>query len=208
MSTCQRLAVLFGVSVASVVKWVAALASGSGRCIQAKPMGGERPLELKGERAWLLARISREAGPDLAGGGGRVGQARHAGQLYGAGWRFFQHQGITFKKNAARQRTRSRRHRPPPRTRWKTHQRRLDPAPGIHRRDLGQDQYDPPARALPPRRAPGRQGAARPLANTATFLAALRHDRITAPCIIKRQINGRELSGRVEIFLGAHSQTR
>ena len=33
---------------------------------------------------------------------------------YGAVWRFFKHEGITFKKNAARQRAGSRRHRSPP----------------------------------------------------------------------------------------------
>ena len=33
---------------------------------------------------------------------------------YGAVWRFFKHEGITFKKNSARQRAGSRRHRSPP----------------------------------------------------------------------------------------------
>ena len=59
--TCRATAALFGVSVASVVKWSQRWrTSGSAA---AKPMGGRRPLQLKGERAWLLARIAEK--PDL-----------------------------------------------------------------------------------------------------------------------------------------------
>src|SRR5947209_3356217 len=50
--TCRATAVLFGVSVASVVKWSAA-----------KQMGGWRQLRLQREREWLLARIAEK--PDL-----------------------------------------------------------------------------------------------------------------------------------------------
>jgi transposase len=49
--TCRATAALFGVSVASVVKWSQGWrASGSAA---AKPMEGWRPLRLTGERAWL-----------------------------------------------------------------------------------------------------------------------------------------------------------
>ena len=49
------MAKLFKVSVASVVKWCQRFrASGSA---EAKPMGGQRPLQLKGEREWILARL-------------------------------------------------------------------------------------------------------------------------------------------------------
>ena len=59
--TCRATAALFGVSVASVVKWSQRWrATGS---VAAKPMGGRRPLPLTGERAWLLARIAEK--PDL-----------------------------------------------------------------------------------------------------------------------------------------------
>ena len=50
------------------------------------------------------------------------------------------------------------------RTRWRTYQRpHRSFAPGLHRRDLGQDQHDPPPRLGAARRAAGRQGPARPL---------------------------------------------
>jgi transposase len=62
--TCRATAALFGVSVASVVKWSQRWrASGSAA---AKQMGGWRPLRLQSEREWLLARIAEK--PDLTCG--------------------------------------------------------------------------------------------------------------------------------------------
>jgi transposase len=74
---------------------------------------------------------------------------------------------------------------------------------------LGQDQHDPPPWPLPPRRPPGRQGAARPLAHAddpglrrgRLFLAALRCGRITAPCVLDGPINGASFRAYVEQFL-------
>ena len=97
--TCRVTAALFGVSVASVVKWPQRWrASGSAA---AKPMGGRRPLQLKGERAWLLARIAEK--PDLTLRAVMAELAeRGTPASYGAVWRFFKHEGITFKKKPAR----------------------------------------------------------------------------------------------------------
>ena len=59
--TRRATAALFGVSVASVVKWTQRWrATGSAA---AKPMGGHKPLVLLSERAWLLARLA--AAPDV-----------------------------------------------------------------------------------------------------------------------------------------------
>ena len=59
--TCRATAALFGVSVASVVKWSQRWrVSGSAA---AKQMGGWRQLRLQREREWLLARIAEK--PDL-----------------------------------------------------------------------------------------------------------------------------------------------
>src|SRR6516162_5178498 len=109
--TCRATAALFGVNVASVVKWSQRWrATGSAA---AKRMGGWRPLRLQRERDWLLTRIA--AKPDLTVRA-VVAElaARGTPASYGAVWRFLKHEGITFKKNAARQRTGPRRHRPPP----------------------------------------------------------------------------------------------
>ena len=67
-------------------------------------MGGNRPYALAAEREWLLRRLSQQ--PDvtlrallaeLAGRGIKVS--------YYAVWHFFEHEGISFKKKPARQRT-------------------------------------------------------------------------------------------------------
>src|SRR4030081_3495205 len=65
--TCRATAALFGVSVASVVKWSQRFrATGSAAAYW---MGGRRPRRLTGERDWLLARLAEEAGPAVRAGG-------------------------------------------------------------------------------------------------------------------------------------------
>ena len=109
--TCRATAALFGVSVASVVKWSQRWrVSGSAA---AKQMGGWRQLRLQCEREWLLARIAEKPDLTLRAVVAELAE-RGTPASYGAVWRFFKHEGITFKKNAARQRAGSRRHRSPP----------------------------------------------------------------------------------------------
>ena len=109
--SCRATAALFGVSVASVVKWAQRWrATGTAA---AKQMGGWKQLLLKREREWLLARLAEK--PDLTLRAVMVELAeRGTPASYGAVWRFFKYEGITFKKKPARQRARSRRHCPPP----------------------------------------------------------------------------------------------
>ena len=110
--TCRSTAALFGVSVASVVKWSQRWrATGSAAAGQ---MGGWKQLMLLPEREWLLTRIAEK--PDLTLRGVVAELAdRGTPASYGAVWRFFKRQGISFKKKPLRQRAGSRRHRPPPR---------------------------------------------------------------------------------------------
>ena len=99
--TCRATAALFGVSVASVVKWSQRYrATGSAA---AKPMGGRRRRLLAGERGWLLARIAEK--PDLTLRA-VLSELRGRGVVtsYGAVWGFFASEGVTFKKKPARQR--------------------------------------------------------------------------------------------------------
>jgi transposase len=79
----------------------------------AKQMGGWRQLRLKREREWLLARIAEKPDLTLRAVVAELAE-RGTPASYGAVWRFFKHEGITFKKNSARQRAGSRRHRSPP----------------------------------------------------------------------------------------------
>jgi transposase len=92
------------VAVSTVIEWVNAWRA-EGRLV-AKPMGGDRSSRLRGEREWLLQRIAttpdltlEEIRAELAARGKRVG--------YGTVWRFFAAEGISFKKNRARQRART-----------------------------------------------------------------------------------------------------
>jgi transposase len=100
----RQVASLFGVAISTVIKWVDAWrATGS---VAAKPMGGDRNSRLKGERAWLLARI--EAVPDLTLEEIRAElAARGVFVGYGTVWRFFASEGISFKKNRVRRRARA-----------------------------------------------------------------------------------------------------
>jgi transposase len=100
----RRAASLFGVAISTVIDWVDAWRE-SGR-LKAKPMGGDHSSRLKGERTWLLERIA--SAPDLTLEEIRselAGRDIHVG--YGTVWRFFAAEGISFKKNRARRRTRA-----------------------------------------------------------------------------------------------------
>ena len=67
-------------------------------------------------------------------------------------------------------------------------------------RNLDQDQYDPPTRLGAPGEAPRRQGPARAEWKTATFLAALRNDRIDAPAACSTGPSTASASSDVEQF--------
>ena len=106
--SCRATAALFGVSVASVVKWSQRWrATGSAA---AKQMGGWKQLLLLSEREWLLARIAQKPDLTLRSVVAELA-ARGRPASYGAVWRFFRHEGITFKKKPLCQRAGSRRHR-------------------------------------------------------------------------------------------------
>src|SRR6201987_1186504 len=93
--TCRATAALFGVSVASVVKWSQRWrASGSAA---GKPMGGWKQLLLKNEREWLLTRIAEKPDLTLRAVVAELAE-RGTPASYGAVWRFFKREGISFKK--------------------------------------------------------------------------------------------------------------
>jgi len=92
----------YQVAISTVIDWVDAWRR-EGRLTH-RPMGGDHSSRLKEDREWLLQRISEAADltleelrRELAARGKVVG--------YGTVWRFFAAEGISFKKNRARQRT-------------------------------------------------------------------------------------------------------
>ena len=109
-ASCRAVAATFKVSVASVVKWSQRFrATGSAA---ARPMGGNRPYALAGERDWLLSRLAETPDLTLRALVAELAQ-RGIKVSYYAVWHFFEHEGISFKKKPARQRTGSSRRRPP-----------------------------------------------------------------------------------------------
>ena len=111
-STCRAAAARFGVSVASAVKWSQRFrATGSAAAYR---MGGRRAYALAGERDWLLRRLAETPDVTLRG---LLAELAERGIVvsYYAIWHFFEHEGISFKKKPARQRTGPARRRPPAR---------------------------------------------------------------------------------------------
>jgi transposase len=129
--SCRATAVLFGVSVASVVKWLQRYrATGSAA---AKPMGRrDRPLILLPERDWLLARLA--AKPDLTLRGVQAELAARGIRVSGkAIWNFFRAEQVTFKKKPARRRAGSPRRGSPAGAMEEVPGPRRSATPGLHR---------------------------------------------------------------------------
>ena len=168
------------VSVASSVRFArAARATGSAA---AKPMGGKRPYLLAGQRDFLLARLAEK--PDLTLHA-LLGELRERGVVVSCDtlWRFLRKEKISFKKNAISRRTGSARRRAPSRA--------LEENPGeaLPKRLVFIDETWAKTNMT---RTHGwmERGLAliakAPYGHwkTTTFLAALRCDQITAPCVL------------------------
>ena len=105
--SCRETARLFGVSVASAVKWSQRRrATGSAA---ARPMGGRRRRVLVDEREWFLGRLAeqpeltvRALAGELAGRGITVGHSTV--------WSLLRASGHSFKKNRVRHRAGPARH--------------------------------------------------------------------------------------------------
>jgi transposase len=106
-------AALFGVSVASAVKWSQRLRQTGSAA--AKPMGGVRRAVLANEREWLLVRIN--AAPDLTLRA-LAGELAERGTVvsHWAVWKFCVNEGLSFKKKHSAQRAGPRRRRSPSRS--------------------------------------------------------------------------------------------
>ncbi len=195
--TTRAASAVFDVSVASVVKWTQRVKeSGSAA---AKPMGGKRPFLLETERDWLLARLDEK--PDLTLHALRD-ELRERGVAVSCDtlWRFLKRQEISFKKTlfAAEQDRPDVARR---RLRWKKYQARIDPSRLVF--------IDETWAKTNMTRTRGWRRRGKPLVakvphghwKTLTFLAALRHDAITAPFVLDGPINGEAFLAYVEQIL-------
>lgn len=100
--SCHEAAELNDIVPSTVVKWTQRLRlTGSPA---AKPMGGKRPYLLEEQRDWLLARIREKPDLTLHALLGELAEARDIVVSCDTLWRFLKREGISFKKNAPRQR--------------------------------------------------------------------------------------------------------
>jgi transposase len=196
-TSCRAVADIFAISPASVVKWSQRFRSSGSAA--AKPMGGKRPFALADERDWLLARVA--AKPDITLRALVVELAERGVKvsLY-AVWHFLQKEGVTFKKSLHA----SELDRPDVarrRERWRRYQGRIDAKRLVF---IDETWAKTNMTRTHGRSACGSRLVAKvPHGNwtTMTFLAALRHDQITAPCIFDGPINGESFRAYVEQFL-------
>jgi transposase len=102
-------AAAFKVSPSSAVRWSQRFRSEGSPA--ARRVGGRRPYALAGERDWLLSRLAEQ--PDVTLRALLAELATRGIKVsYYAVWHFFEHEGISFKKNPACQRAGSTRRRP------------------------------------------------------------------------------------------------
>ena len=106
----RRAAGHFDVSVSAVVEWVRRFReTGS---VEPGQMGGYKPVLLEAHRDFVHARFAEQ--PELTLRGLQQDLADRGLEVsYGAVWTFVHAEGLSFKKNRARQRTGPPRRRPP-----------------------------------------------------------------------------------------------
>ncbi|HEX2134372.1 MAG TPA: IS630 family transposase [Microvirga sp.] len=193
--SCRAAARRFGVSDSAAIKWLQRYRDTGSRT----PVGtgGHRRSVLKPHRAFLEAALAEQPDITLEALGRRLAAERRVKADSSRLSRFFRREGITLKKTlVARERDRpdiSRR-----RTQWRTYQGRLDPARLVFIDETW-------AKTNMTRRHGRAPRGARLIAKvphghwkTTTFLAALRHDRIDAPCLFDGPINGERFLAYVE----------
>ncbi len=185
----------FGVSSASAIKWLQRWHRTGER--GSAGTGGHRPSQGQPERAGLLAMIAAQPDITLAAVAARLLGERGVQVDTGLLSRFFKGAGISFKKSLAA----SEQERPDivrRRARWQRSQGQLDP----HRLVFIEETWAktnmtrshghcPRGRRLAATRSYGHW-------QTLTFVAALRCDRLAAPCVFDGPINGPRFLAYVE----------
>jgi len=91
----------FSVSKATAVRWTKQLRDTGNVAIG--DVGGHRPVILRNERDWLMARIAAEPHMSLRKLLTEL-KAKGVTVSYGALWNFVHTQGLSFKKNSSRRR--------------------------------------------------------------------------------------------------------
>ena len=197
-ASCREAAKTFAISVASAARW-AKRARETGT-VAPRPFGKPLGLVVLPEREWLMARIT--AAPDLTIRALRAELEAERGLCvgYGAVWRWLAREGLSCKKSlhAAEQ------YRPDVarrRERWRRHQASVDPTRLVFVDETWAKANMTRTQGRAPRGQRLVAYAPHGRWTTRTFLAALRHNRIDAPCVIDGPINGVLFLAWVQQFL-------
>jgi transposase len=189
---------LFQVSGSSVQRW-SRLHRKKGSAA-ARPMGGQRPFALAGERERILARIAQQ--PDLPLRT-LLGELHHRGikVSYFAIWNIVDRAGLSVKKKTLRASEQDRPNVVRRRLQWQQRQDKVDA-----RRLVFIDETWVKTNMTPIRgRCPVGQRLVAKVPHghrkTLTFVAALRCDGIGAPCLLDQPINAISFRTYVEQFL-------
>jgi transposase len=100
--SCHEAAELNSLVPSTVVKWTQRQRQTGSPA--AKAMGGKRPYLLEEQRSWLLARLQEKSDLTLHALLGELAEVRGVVVSCDTLWRFLKRAGVSFKKNAARQR--------------------------------------------------------------------------------------------------------
>ncbi|WP_139375931.1 IS630 family transposase [Sphingopyxis flava] len=194
---CREVAALFDVSVSSVVKWSQRQRTTGSAA--AKRMGGHRKRLLEPHRDLVIGRLREE--PDLTLKALVAELAEHGITTCPVSvWRLVRSEGMSFKKSLfAEEQARPKIARR--RAQWKKYQGRLDPTRLVFIDETWAKTNMTPIRGWAPRGSKLVAHAPFGKWRTLTFLAALRHDRIDAPCVLDGPINGQLFTAYVEQFL-------
>ena len=211
----NQAAARFGVAVSTAIGWVRRFqATGS---VAPGQMGGHKPRKISGgHETWLAGRI-RERDFTLHG---LVAELAERGLVVDSHtvWAPFARPGSLLTKDAGRQRTEPGGRRPPPGAVAEIPAWGRSGPPGLHRRDLDQDQHGAAAGLGAQRPAPAGNGAVRPLehhdlrggaapgSGRGAVAARRSHQRRTLPGLRRAGAGSQPAAGDIVVLdnLGSH----
>ena len=195
---CREAGRRFGVGASTAIKWVERYRETGSR----KPVGtgGHRPSVLKPHRDFLVAARAEQPDIPLEALSRRLAAERSVKADTSMLSRFFRREGITFKKrhwSRARDRPDVSRRR----EQWRKYQGRIDPTRLVFLDETWAKTNMTRTHGWAPRGQRLRAKVPHGHWKTTTFLAALRHDGLQAPCLFDGPINGERFLAYVRQML-------
>lgn len=198
--SCRKASDRFGVSVASAIRWVSALRS-TGSFLRRAMGGDQRSKWLEAHASIVLAAVDQT--PDITIEELRALLADHdVAASHGAVWNLLARHGLTVKKKTAHASEQERSDVVAAREIWRQMQRELDPKKLVFLDESG-------VKTNMARRHGRSKKGKRLVASiphghwkSLTFIAGLRADRIDAPWVLDRAMNGRAFLTYLREILG------